>query len=213
MNEVTYEYIWDEIINSKIKQLYDAFSCCVDTKYHPQNHRELKWEIYDKYFMEKERLKELYYCGTDQESLIDIHKIAACFTKVLLEENIFHISLKQDIRDEIFLINSELAYSVGIGLIKMNLIFFYMELGKLEIVDRLQSSKDLQVPPTNPGHDEYNLGRKKTLALNSVYENEFDILTYSDMLFWIEYYNRQMLEQTVVPCPFKIESRMCDVLE
>lgn len=59
--------------------------------------------------------------------------------------------------------------------------------------------KHLRTPKTNEGHDEYNAGRQKTLMLNEVFENEFDILTYSDMLFWIEYYNGQLLENNIQP--------------
>ena len=58
------------------------------------------------------------------------------------------------------------------------------------------------MPSTNKGHDEYNAGRQKTLMLNDVFENEFDILTYSDMLFWIELYNRQLLEGVLQPKVF-----------
>ena len=47
--------------------------------------------------------------------------------------------------------------------------------------------------------DEYNAGRQKTLMLNDVFENEFDILICSDMLFWIELYNRQLLEGVLQP--------------
>ena len=50
-------------------------------------------------------------------------------------------------------------------------------------------------PETNPGHDSYVLGRIKTLALNDIYGNDFDVLTYADMLFWIEKYNRKLLEK------------------
>ena len=75
----------------------------------------------------------------------------------------------------------------------------YLTLVKQDIVDQLLATKQLRVPLTNVGHDEYNVGRQKTLMLNDVFENEFDILTYSDMLFWIELYNRQLLEGVVQP--------------
>ena len=211
MNQETYDYIWDEVIYNKIKQLYDSFPNHVTTKYRPDSFEKLKDTIYKKYYLEKERLKELYHCGGDDEQLIDIHKIAACFTKVLLEENIFHISLDEEISDDVFLINAKLAYSVGLGLIRINLIFFYLEMGKEDLVKRLLDSEELQVPPTNNGHDEYNLGREKTLTLNKIFGNEFDILTYSDMLFWIEYYNRQFLEGELSPTPFPKEIRICEL--
>ena len=210
MKRETYDYIWEEIIYENIKSLCEKYSNTVSVKHNPYNVELLKEEIFEKYNFEKKRLKELYHCGTEEEERIDIHKIAACFTKVILKAEIFEYSLKQEIEDDVFLINAKLAYSVGLGLIKMNLVFFYLELQKKDIAEKLVKLGELKVPPTNPGHDEYNLGRCKTLALNEVFDNEFDILTYSDMMFWIELYNRQILEDTIVPCVFPVDSRMCD---
>ena len=34
----------------------------------------------------------------------------------------------------------------------------------------------------------------------------FDVLTYSDMMFWIEYYNRQLLENALIPMPLDVET-------
>lgn len=52
-------------------------------------------------------------------------------------------------------------------------------------------------PETNKGHDEYLHGRVKTLALNDMYAIDFDILTYADMLYWIEKYNKEQLQKLV----------------
>ena len=75
----------------------------------------------------------------------------------------------------------------------------YRRIGMLEYADRLAEQGMLLVPQTSPGHDEYHDGRIHTLALNDIYGNTFDLLTYSDMMFWIEYYNRQKLEGTIQP--------------
>ena len=217
MNNLTYDYIWDEIINIHLEKIYNLYKNDIITAYNPNNYDKIKQTILEKYNFEKDRLKELYHCGEDANNLIDIHKIAACFTKVLVNEKIFKFSLEEDIDDEIFLINAELAYYVGIDLIKLSLIYFYLEIDIEEnererILNELSEIDGLLTPPTNAGHDEYNLGRKKTLNLNYIFENEFDILTYSDMLFWIEYYNRQMLEKTNTPRKLEERNRICDSL-
>ncbi|MDE7417630.1 MAG: hypothetical protein K2N44_15230 [Lachnospiraceae bacterium] len=199
MKEETYDYIWNEIIKDNIDELYDQLSNDEKMQLNVKPLNRLKKDVYDKYMLENGRIKELYHFGTAEEKIIDIHKIAACFTKVFIEEKAFHYSLKEKVSDNVLLFNARLAYNIGLGLIRMNLIVSYLTLKKQAIVDQLLATKQLSVPLTNIGHDEYNAGRQKTLMLNDVFENEFDILTYSDMLFWIELYNRQLLEGVIQP--------------
>ena len=40
-------------------------------------------------------------------------------------------------------------------------------------------------------------GRVKTLALNDLYAIDFDIITYADMLYWIEKFNKDDLTHLV----------------
>lgn len=61
--------------------------------------------------------------------------------------------------------------------------------GKDELYSKLEEQGTFLFPETNKGHDSYVQGRIKVLALNDAYKNDFDILTYADMLFWIEQYN------------------------
>lgn len=201
MRDETYDYIWNEIILDNINDLFGQYSDEEKIRFgiRVKSPSEEKQVIYDRYMFENRRIKELYHYGTDAEKLIDMHKVAACFTKVFMEEQLFQYSLKEKLLDNILLSNAYLAYNVGIDLIRMNLIVSYLKLGRQDIVDKLMSEKHLRTPKTNEGHDEYNAGRQKTLMLNEVFENEFDILTYSDMLFWIEYYNRQLLEDNIQP--------------
>ncbi|MDE5824769.1 MAG: hypothetical protein K2H91_08845 [Lachnospiraceae bacterium] len=199
MKEETYDYIWNEIIKDNIDELYDQLSNDEKMQLNVKPLNKIKKQVYDKYMLENGRIKELYHFGTAEEKIIDIHKIAACFTKVFIEEKVFQYSLKNKVSDNVLLLNARLAYNIGLGLIRMNLIVSYLTLKKQDIVDRLLATKQLSVPLTNIGHDEYNAGRQKTLMLNDVFENEFDILTYSDMLFWIELYNRQLLEEVIKP--------------
>lgn len=60
-------------------------------------------------------------------------------------------------------------------------------------MDKLQR-QDLMMPRTTDGHDRFNLGRIKTLVLNDIFLNDFDILSYSDMLYWVELFNIMLLE-------------------
>lgn len=96
-------------------------------------------------------------------------------------------------------LNAKLAYNVSKSLILVSLLYYYLKKNKIEIVNNIMDKGELYVPRTSEGHDEYNIGRQKTIALNDVFGNEFDILTYSDMMFWLEYYNRQILEGSINP--------------
>ncbi len=50
------------------------------------------------------------------------------------------------------------------------------------------------MPKTTDEHDRFNLGRIKKLVLNDIFLENFDILSYSDMLYWIELFNIMLLE-------------------
>lgn len=202
MDKKTYDYIWEGIIEPNIINLQEKISKEDFIKYDivVEDLEVAKQRIFVNYNSVKERLKELYhYDNGNTERLIDTHKIAACFIQVVMEERIFKYSYKHEITDELFLSNAKLAYAVGLGIIYINLLYRYCKLGEDAIVEKLQNDVCIHVPQTTPGHDEYSLGREKVLALNDVFGNEFDILTYSDMLFWIEFYNRQLLENDINP--------------
>ena len=214
MTNETYDYIWKNVIEPNIIEVSKpiqeeastfSFKSSVDM-------RKVKTQILKRYKVKRDRLKELYHYGNSvkEDNLIDCHKIAACFASVLFDYKVFSYEIKTGLTDDIFLANARLAYRVSLGIIYISLLFHYQKDGEGSIVDKLQNMEHLEVPPTNPGHDEYNLGREKTIVLNDVFDNEFDVLTYSDMLFWIEYYNRQLLEKQIVPKPFDFKDGLYD---
>lgn len=207
MTDKTYFYIWAKIILPTINKIESEIDAENKKKYlfECENLNLLKKEISDLYNKKKNRLKELYhYDDGSAGRKIDIHKIAACFASAIAELQVFKYNLEIDenLPDSIFLSNAKLAYRVSLGIIYINLIHHYAILGEKEILNKLLDSGVIITPPTTKGHDEYNIGREKTICLNTVFSNEFDILTYSDMMFWIEYYNRQVLENTITPTPF-----------
>ena len=212
----TYEYIWRNVIEPNIT--------CIESKASKSSQNsalvlvtddmaQIKDKILKSYEKKRDMLKNsFHYDDGDkpEERRIDSHKIAACFAAVIYEEKIFSYDLSKDVTDDVFLANARLAYYVSLGIINMNLVYHYKRNHKQAIADELMKQKQLKQPPTNPGHDPYNVGREKTLALNEIFGNGFDILTYSDMMFWIEYYNRQILEQTISPQPFEIYEDIWD---
>lgn len=200
MLDITYDYVWKEVIYPNIKMLLneipendiEAFEITVSDE------KILKRLIFLNYEKKKNRLKEIYHFDNGEDDRrIDVHKVAACFAAVLMEDKVFNFSIKDGLTDEIFLLNAKLAYNVSIDIILMALVYYYIKRGNEDIANTILEKGYLYVPPTSNGHDEYNIGRIKTIALNDVFENEFDILTYSDMMFWIEHYNRQIYENKI----------------
>ncbi len=200
MLDITYEYVWQEIIYPNIKLLLDEISDDDIERFEIAvlNEKILKRTVLSNYEKKKNRLKEIYHFDNgESDQRIDIHKVAACFASVLIEDKVFDFSIKEGLTDNIFLLNAKLAYNVSLDIIWMSLVYHYINCGHEDIADKILKKGTLYVPITSNGHDEYNIGRQKTIALNDVFENEFDILTYSDMMFWIEHYNRQIYEQKI----------------
>lgn len=200
MLDITYEYVWQEIIHPNIKLLLNDIPDVDIEKFEIAvlNEKILKKTIRLSYEKKKNRIKEIYHFDNGEDDRrIDIHKVAACFASVLIEDKVFDFSIKEGITDDIFLLNAKLAYNVSLDIIMMSLVYHYIKCGNEDIANKILEKGYLCVPITSNGHDEYNIGRIKTIALNDVFENEFDILTYSDMMFWIEHYNRQIYEQKI----------------
>lgn len=205
MKDETFNYIWDEIILKTIEALKNEFSNEIKKKYNFEvgNLNKLKKNINLDYHAIKTYLKSNYYdtskSNRNPKNRIDNHKIAACICYSLIKNKIFRFDIYDNMPKRMFTVNYELAYTVSLGFIFATLVAQYKNIAREDLADRLLKQNTLIVPETSAGHNEYHDGRIQTLALNDIYGNTFDILTYSDMMFWIEYYNRQVLEQTLIP--------------
>lgn len=157
--------------------------------------------IRDEYDRIRAELKaRCYEQPLDPESdshLIDHHKIAACFCKALVTKKLFTFQMDETVSESMLRSNYELAYTVSLRIIYDYLVESYEFEGNSQLKKQLMNQKCLYVPETTPSHEDYNLGRIKTLALNDFYNIEFDLLAYSNTMFWIEHYNRQLLSGQV----------------
>ena len=156
-----------------------------------------KRAIRDEYDRTRAELKNrCYEQPFDLESdshLIDHHKIAACFCKALITKKLFAFQMDETVSENMIRSNYELAYTVSLRIIYNFLVESYKFAGESRLKEKLLDQKRLHVPKTTPSHEDYNLGRIKALALNDFYNVEFDLLSYSNIMFWIECYNRQLL--------------------
>lgn len=150
-------------------------------------------------------MKSNYYDASnsdnDPSNRIDNHKIAACLCYSLLHNKVFSFNVDRDMPKHLFTINYEVAYSVSLSFIYAMLIVQYKNVGRDDLADKLMKQGTLYVPDTASSHDDYHTGSIHTLALNDIYGNTFDVLAYANKMFWIEFYNRQLLENTLRPIP------------
>lgn len=205
MKDETFKYIWDEIILKTIMSLADSFTKEEKEQYGfaIKNLNRIEKMIYSDYNSIKKHVKSDYYDATksnhNPKNRIDNHKIAACICYSLLQNKVFSFEVHDGMSQRMFIINYELAYTVSLRFIFTTLIAQYKNIGREDLAKKLLNQRCLVVPITSEGHDEYHEGRIRTLALNDIYGNTFDVLTYSDMMFWIEYYNRQTIEEALIP--------------
>lgn len=206
MRDETFMYIWEKIVLKTEVSLENSFSSEDKLKYDfsPRNLNQMKKKVFESYIETRDYLKGGYYSKKDDENgdnRIDNHKIAACICYSLIINKIFKFNIYEDMPTKMYTINYELSYTVSLGFIFAMLVAQYKKNGREDFAEKLLGQKKLLVPETSFGHDEYHLGRIHSLALNDIYGNTFDILTYSDMMFWIEFYNRQLIEETLKPMP------------
>lgn len=202
MKPETFNYIWSQVEKS-IGKIESKFTDDMKLKWKFERAygREYSDIIKTEYEAIRDHLKQRCYKKVSDDELddnkIDQHKIAACFCYALLCKKAFVFEMNDDIPADMLLSNYMLAYSVSLQIIYLCLIDLYLcseKREKKKLATDLQQHGSLWVPDTTTTHDQYNLGRVKTLALNEYHNISFDLLTYADMMYWIEHYNRQILE-------------------
>lgn len=195
MKDETFEIVWKQVDETAQAICHRLKSEGHDFRFVYQDRgKKVIRKEYDRIRMElKKRCYELSTDWDNDRHLIDHHKIAACFCKALITKKLFVFHMDESISEDMLRSNYELAYTVSLRIIYDYLVESYKYEGKTDLKDALLAQKCLQVPETTPSHENYNLGRIKALALNDFYKVDFDLLAYSNTMFWIEHYNRQIL--------------------
>lgn len=98
---------------------------------------------------------------------------------------------------EVVFANYSIDFMASIYILYLFLLSDLQKDGQEDIYSKLLDKATFDFPETNKGHDSYVIGRIKTLALNDLNGVDFDVLTYADMLFWIEKYNKDLLNKIV----------------
>lgn len=202
MQRETFDWIWAQI-NNTAHDILHRLDPNQQRKDFKMTHSDMmgKAIIWDEYNKIRKDLKNRCYSklieSDGSEELIDHHKIGACLCKALIRKKLFTFHMDENTSEEILRSNYELAYTVSLRIVYVYMIYSLSTYGNPEQAKKLEEWKTLRVPRTTRSHDDYNMGRIKMLALNDFYHTEFDLLSYADMLFWLEHYNRQLLADLV----------------
>lgn len=199
MEMSSFKYIWEQGIAKAANDVLDSISPDLREKYLvdidiSDTTREKVCAEYDKI---RVMVRTKYFdTGKNDENRIDGHKICACITGALLNIRLINYKIFDgEMPNKIVFANYEIAFLAGIYVMYLFLLSDYERDNELECYEELKEQSTFIFPETNPGHDPYVLGRIKTLALNDLNGNDFDILTYADMLFWIERYNKELIHR------------------
>lgn len=199
MKESTYEYLWENALERAIRDVLDSIPEETRQEYGFSYQDELedkKKQILEEYDIQRLNVRTKYFdTGENDEKLIDVHKVCACFIVAVMKTKIFRYTNTTPMRLEIFCSNYTVAFLAGIHIMYLCLLSDFAEMEDKSLFNLLKEQAALVFPETNKGHDKYLYGRVKTLALNDIYEVDFDILTYADMMFWIDKYNQDLLYQ------------------
>lgn len=202
MTQETFVYLWEEgIVKAAQAVLEDIRSkfgeklCQVDIDVSDEKQSKV-YQAYDE--IKNQVRTDFFDTGEKNEKKIDGHKIAACITGALLNVRLVTFDLNaKNVPKEIVYANYSIAFMASIYILYLFLLSDLQKEGKIDVYNKLLDKATFDFPETNKGHDSYVIGRIKTLALNDLNGIDFDVLTYADMLFWIEKYNKDLLNKIV----------------
>lgn len=197
MRVETFNYLWAQGIAKAAQSVIEEISPDFRTAY------KVKLDISEamcekvrfKYEELRNQVREKYFnTGDNDENKIDVHKICACITGALLKVRLVSFEVNdENMPKSIIYSNYAIAFLAANYVLYLFLLSDYEKDGEMDCYNRLKEQATFIFPQTNSGHDPYVQGRIKTLALNDLCGVDFDILTYADMLYWIEKYNKDLI--------------------
>ena len=199
MNDKTFNVLWTECVEKAGIDILNVFS--------QRKREQYEWkcdfsskkqeEVFSRYVKCHDLLRDRYFYGqSDPVKLIDVHKIGACFTKAIIDSSLMSFKKSESLPWFIKCSNYALAFQVSINIMSFFLQANYDRSSK-DYYNRFVNKKMIDYPCVTKGHDTYSVGRIKALALSDINGDGFNYLGYADMLYWIEHYNRQIVEETV----------------
>ncbi|MBR1742973.1 MAG: hypothetical protein IJ733_14115 [Lachnospiraceae bacterium] len=196
MLENTYDILWNNCVSPAANELFSFYNDDYRKKYNWRfdSSDELRRQVYQEYCNNRNLIHEDFFRGKKY----DLHKIGACFARAIIEICPLKFDMCEDLPEIVVLSNYWLAVSSSIYIVRFILLHDYLKVDNA-LAEKLQTNSRFSFPRTTPGHYLYLRGKVRALAVNDGNNISFDFLGYADMLFWLEYYNRQLLENKLEP--------------
>lgn len=197
MKSESFSFLWENAVINCIDIVYNEISEEYRNEYHleKKNTSSDMENVKKLYEQIRDYVKDNFFDkGSDGKNLMDVHKIAACLTSAIVKYRLFKYDYANEIPKEVLYCNYAVAFLTGLNVMYISRLSDLSELSERSEEDNNKfeyffRKGTFTFPETTDGHDEYVQGRIKTLAANDLNGIDFDILTYADMLFWIEHYN------------------------
>lgn len=193
----TYDILWEQCIKPAAEEIFSLYGETSQKRFnwYLDNTEKTREAVYKEYQSYREIIHADYFRGKKY----DVHKIGACFARALIVVSPISFDGDANVPEYVALSNYWLGIIASVYIVRFFLFYAYQKVNP-EICCKMEQRKGrFEYPRTTPGHDLYLRGRVKTLAVNDGNNRSFDFLGYADMLFWIENYNRQILEDTINP--------------
>ncbi len=204
-----FDFLWEmfikPIINQAEQEVDGEFAkvCGFEKICLPYYKKQLE-KIYKR---KREWLKKIYL-PSDNEPLLDMHKIGAVLCRSIIGNKPFSFdvekakkfvmanNMQNDIQWYInnVCVNYKIAFYVSVGLVYAEVIKRLEEIGEKEKMEEMQKIGHLYFYSKNPNHENFQNSSIIALMKNDILNRDFDYLFYATTLFQLERYNYDRLE-------------------
>jgi len=193
MRDDVFGYIWGFNIQMLLNKLLDRISDDTKARYDVKVLNQ-KNKIKNSYQLYNQFLKKKYHISNGDDRL-DQHKIAACLCASIIDNKLIRFSVDNSIQtgDELALINYKLAFAASVSIVFDFLLDSYKNENDFAAFNKLKDNQEIFFPKTNKGHYSYPLCMIYGLALNDIYGVTFDLITYANVMYLLEQYNKKHL--------------------
>lgn len=200
MNDETKKVLWEAGIKTTIQAVYGTIPKADVDRFHVKAliDKKQKDKVFAEYEKQRAIFKDSFFeTGKAGKNRIDNHKIVSALMCALLHNRCIEYDLDKSLPKQIYLANYYVSFLAGVRCLFLLRIGTDAYLKRNAWAEMLMEQKNFRFPTTSKGHDPYVLGRVKALALSDANQAPFDLLGYADMLFWIEKFNMDHIEQSV----------------
>lgn len=191
MQTKTFDVFWYKAILPYCQTFFAEIPDEIKQKYRVELNTSdsLKIKLRNTYDWYRELLHQNYF-KSRPNALIDRHKISSCIIAAITKCRPISFLMYETPPVSLILSNYKIAFFSGVkSLYLLRIAQWINDDNMTDLISALYEQKMFKFPKTQEGHDEYSLGCVKSIALTDLRGYPFDILAYSNILYWIERFN------------------------